>query len=66
MREFVLDKYLVHGAVLFEVKKCMYGLPQAGLLAQKRLVAHLTVHGYNQDKHVPCLFSHVSMGTRSR
>jgi hypothetical protein len=36
----------------------MYGLPQAGLLSQQRLVAHLEHHGYIQHKHVDCLFHH--------
>ena len=38
----------------------MYGLPQAGLLAQRQLEKLLAKHGYTQDKFVPCLYSHVS------
>ena len=37
----------------------MYGLPQAGLLAQQRLVAHLNIHGYHETP-TPCLFRHDS------
>lgn len=40
----------------------MYGLPQAGLLAQQRLIAHLAVHGYTQTP-TPCLFRHATNGT---
>ena len=36
----------------------MYGLPQAGLLAQRQLEKLLAKHGYRQDKFVPCLYSH--------
>jgi hypothetical protein len=64
----VMDKYALHalihnGAVLFEINKCMYGLPQAGLLSQRRLIAHLAEHGYIQDAHVACLFRHAERGT---
>ena len=64
MQEFGFDKYMVNGSVLFEVNKGMYGLPQAGLLAQKRLIAHLATADYHQCKHVPCLFEHTSNGTQ--
>jgi hypothetical protein len=40
----------------------MYGLPQAGLLAQQRLITHLNQHGYLQT-HTTCLFRHKSNGT---
>ena len=33
----------------------MYGLPQAGFLAQLQLVTHLRLHGYHQTA-TPCLF----------
>ena len=45
-------------ALLVEVHKGIYGLPQAGKLAQDRLVLHLANHGYHQAKHTPCLFKH--------
>ena len=32
--EFLLDQYIHNGVVLFKVTKGMYGLPQAGYLAQ--------------------------------
>ena len=62
MEEFGFERYLVNGAALFEVSKGMYGLPQAGLLAKKRLEEHLATEGYFQDEFVPCLFTHVSNG----
>ena len=40
----------------------MYGLPQAELLAQQRLIAHLAQHGY-QGTTTLCLFRHASNGT---
>jgi hypothetical protein len=41
----------------------MYGLPQAGLLSQRRLIAHLAAHDYIQDSTVSCLFRHAKRGT---
>ena len=38
----------------------MYGLPQAGLLSQQRLVKHRAQHGDQQDKTSPCLYTHTS------
>ena len=42
------------GYVYIEVRKGMYGLPQAaGLLAQELLEKRLEKHGYKQSKHTP-------------
>ena len=48
--------------VIMEITKGIYGLPQAGKLAQDRLVQHLAGHGYNQCTNTPCLFVHASNG----
>jgi len=34
----------------------MYGLKQAGLLINERIVEHLAKYDYIQSKYVPCLF----------
>ena len=62
MQEYDLDKYCVDGVVHFEVVKGMYGLPQAGLLAQQRMVKHLATAGYSQSTIIPCLFRHATNG----
>ena len=36
----------------------MYGLPQAGLIAQQRLNAHLYKHGYTPAASTPGLYIH--------
>jgi hypothetical protein len=54
--------YIKDGHILMEVNKTMYGLPQAGIISQQHLVAHLADHAYHQDKIVPCLFRHASNG----
>jgi hypothetical protein len=62
MTKHKLDAYLNNNSVLFEINKGMYGLPQAGLLAQQRLIAHLAQHGYHETATL-CLFRHASNGT---
>ena len=57
-----LQSYLSKGHILFEVNKGMYGLPQAGLLAQNRLITHLASHGYHQTD-ATYLFRHETNGT---
>ena len=57
-----LTPYVHQNAILFEVNKGMYGLLQAGLLAQQRLIAHLANHGYHEI-FTSCLFWHTSNGT---
>ena len=59
---YALESYLHNSSILFEVNKGMYGLPQAGLLAQQRLLHHLSQHGYHQTD-TSCLFRHTSNGT---
>ena len=46
------------GSTYIEVRRGMYGLPQAGLLAQEQLIENLKEHGYYQSKLVPGLWHH--------
>ncbi len=61
----IIDLYnlepLIHnGAVYVEIRKGMYGLPQAGRIANDKLVPILKAAGYHQSEHVPGLFKHNS------
>ena len=57
--EFKLrDKVEPDGHVYIEVRKGMYGLPRAGLLAQELLAKHLAKHGYKQSGVTPILLTH--------
>jgi hypothetical protein len=49
-----------NGYVYAEINKGMYGLPQAGLLANKLLENHLNKHGYYQHRHTPGLWAHTT------
>ena len=58
-QEYQLHKKATHdGWVYVEVHKWMYGLSQAGLLAQELLATRLAKHGYEQSKHTPGLWTH--------
>ena len=46
------------GSIHIEASRGMYGLPQAGLLANELLEKRLNKHGYRQSKLVPGLWKH--------
>jgi hypothetical protein len=49
------------GYVLVEIGKGgMYGLPQAGILAHKRITLHLAKNGYTATAHMPGMFTHAT------
>jgi hypothetical protein len=52
------DKANSKGHIFLEVNKGMYGLPQAGLLANELLEKRLNKHGYYQSKLIPGLWKH--------
>ena len=47
-----------NGMVFVKIRKGMYGLPQAGLLAQELLEQRLNNHGYHQSTQTPGLWTH--------
>jgi hypothetical protein len=49
-----------NGNVYVEISKGMYGLPQAGRLANDDLITHLNHHGYQQCTRTPDLFTHIN------
>ena len=56
-----LDPLFHNDAIYFQIRKCMYGLPQAGRQSQLRLISHLAKHGYHQCPNTPCLFRHETL-----
>ena len=59
----IIDQYdlmsIAHkGHVCVEITKGMYGLPQAGRIANDALVLHLAQDGYHQSAQIPGLFKH--------
>ena len=56
--EYHLDTYTHHGWIYFEINKGVYGLKQAGKLANDLLTERLTEHGYYQCLITPGLWRH--------
>jgi len=56
MLQFHLDQYIAKDMVYFQVNKGMYGLKEARLLANDRIVDNLAKYDYIQSKYVPCQF----------
>jgi hypothetical protein len=48
------------GYVYIRIEKGMYGLPQAGILANQQLAKKIACHGYYQTRHTPGLWRHVT------
>ncbi len=59
-KHYELRKKAVDGYVYMEIIKGMYGLPQAGILANKLLKLWLAHHGYFKQPHTPGLWKHAS------
>jgi hypothetical protein len=55
-----LNNKVLNGYVYMKICKGMYGLPQAGILANKLLKKRLAIHGYYEQPHTPSLFKHKS------
>jgi hypothetical protein len=54
----IIDEYKLldivhHGFVYMEIRRGMYGLPQAGIIANQLLTERLSPHGYYQWRHTP-------------
>jgi hypothetical protein len=61
----IIDQYYLlplvsYGHINIEVQKGMYGLSQAGILANQLLARRLAIHGYHQTKFTPGLWGHVT------
>jgi hypothetical protein len=52
------DKATSDGFIYIKIQKGMYGLPQAGILAQELLKKRLNKHGYHQSPLTPGLWWH--------
>jgi hypothetical protein len=52
------DKATPDGYIYCEIQKGMYGLPQAGIIAQQLFEECLQKHGYRQSKMTPGLWKH--------
>lgn len=58
--QYNLEPLIQNGAVYVEIRKGMYGLPQAGRIASDNLIPVLRKNGYHQSELTPGLFKHES------
>jgi hypothetical protein len=58
--QYNLAQLVHHDHVLVEIRKGMYGLPQAGIIANTRLKYHLAKRGYHAAAHTPGLYRHIT------
>jgi hypothetical protein len=61
--QYDLTRLIVNGFVYVEIRRGMYGLPQAGRLANDQLVAFLAPHGYKPCALTPGLWRHTTRDT---
>jgi hypothetical protein len=58
------EKVDKNGFVYVEIRRGMYGLPQAGIIAQELLEKRLNERGYHQSKFTPGLWTHETRKTK--
>ena len=58
--QYNLRTHAKDGKVYVEIRKAIYGLPQAGILANKLLRERLHPHGYYKVPHTPGLWKHIA------
>ena len=63
-QQYNLDKHVLHGFIYVEIRKAIYGLPQAGILANQLLRQRLRPHGYYEVPHTPGLWKHTTKPTQ--
>ena len=59
-QQYDLDIKSKKGYVYVEIKRSIYGLPQAGKLANTALKEHLAPYGYFEVAHTPGLWRHIT------
>jgi hypothetical protein len=61
IEDYNLLSLVSDGHLYIEVHKGMFGLPQAGILANQLLARRIAVHGYHETKFTPGLWRHVKL-----
>ena len=60
IEHYGLKEKALNGYAYMEICRGMYGLPQAGILANNLLRERLARHGYFEQPHTPGLWKHTS------
>ena len=56
--QYELKKHVLNGFIYLEMRRAVWGLPQAGILANKLLRKRLLPHGYYECSNTPGLWRH--------
>ena len=59
-KQYNLDTHARDGFVFLEIQRAVWGLPQAGILANKLLRKRLKLHGYYECTNTPGLWRHTT------
>ena len=60
VKQYELMKHVLNGFIYLEMWHAVWGLPQAGILANKLLKKRLAPHGYFECAHTPGLWQHAT------
>jgi hypothetical protein len=60
INQYNLNQHAHNGFIYLEVRKAIYGLPQAGILANQLLKQRLRPFGYFEVAHTPGLWKHIT------
>jgi hypothetical protein len=58
IEQYGLNKHVSNGFIYLEMRRAVWGLPQAGILANKLLRKRLLPHGYYECANTPGLWRH--------
>jgi hypothetical protein len=58
VKQYELMKHVLNGFIYLKMRRAVWGLPQAGILANKLLQRHLLPHGYYECTNTPGLWKY--------
>jgi hypothetical protein len=58
IKKYGLEEHVHNGYIFLEMRQSVWGLPQAGILANKKLKQKLAPFGYHKCKNTPGLWYH--------
>jgi hypothetical protein len=58
VKQYELMKHVLNGFIYHEMRRAVWGLPQAGIFANKLLRRRLLPHGYYECTNTPGLWKH--------
>ncbi len=65
VEQYALQNKVLDGHIYMEMRRAVWGLPQAGILANKLLKKRLAPHGYFKCTHTPGLWRHATTPSHS-